>query len=405
MPAGPPAGRRGYVFSADEVAFLTSAAGQDALSRARAWPLTATSLLADLDRARKTAGRFGPAVVETAALRRRAVEKLGPPAANWLLTEESLQQATPGAVARHRADRLRLVGVHDLTCSVGADLAALIRARSGPAVVGSDLDPIRLAMARWNLGAAGLPAPLFRADALTRTTRGLLGYADPARRDTSGRRITTADTIPSVVDLDRVHADRPPVLRLPPGIDYQGLGRPGETEIVSLDGSVREAVLWPAELAGPSRRATMLRTDFPAETVTSDDPDDCPVQGVGDLIVEPDGAVIRAGLVRHWGARHRLGQLDAHLAYLTGPTAPPGHRGFRVHDEAAYSERTVADWIRRDGVGTVEIKQRGTALIPDDLRARLRKVMSRDTRRAATLIVARIGSAERAFWCHAESPR
>ena len=56
-------------------------------------------------------------------------------------------------------------------------------------------------------------------------------------------------TLPSVADLDAAHADRPPVLRLPPGIDYDALHRPGEVEIVSLDGGAREAVLWPAELA------------------------------------------------------------------------------------------------------------------------------------------------------------
>ena len=83
------------------------------------------------------------------------------------------------------------------------------------------------------------------ADALTRVSRGLLGYADPARRDGTGRRITSVSTLPSVAELDAVHADRPPVLRLPPGIDYEALARPGEVEIVSLDGGAREAVLWP----------------------------------------------------------------------------------------------------------------------------------------------------------------
>ena len=52
-----------------------------------------------------------------------------------------------------------------------------------------------------------------------------------------------------------MYADRPPVLRLPPGIDYERLDRPGEVEIVSLDGGAREAVLWPAELAAVAARA------------------------------------------------------------------------------------------------------------------------------------------------------
>jgi hypothetical protein len=108
---------------------------------------------------------------------------------------------------------------------------------------------------------------------------------------------------------------------------------------------------------------------------------------------------VRAHLVRQYAARHRLSLLDPHLAYLTGPTPPPGVRAFRITDAAPYSERTVRDWVRRDGVGTLEIKQRGTPVIPDELRRRIRP--AGDTRIARTLVIARIGREARAFWCRA----
>ncbi|EUA90521.1 hypothetical protein I551_3000 [Mycobacterium ulcerans str. Harvey] len=41
--------------------------------------------------------------------------------------------------------------MHDATCSIGTELAALCR--SAATVIGSDIDPVRLAMARHNLGA------------------------------------------------------------------------------------------------------------------------------------------------------------------------------------------------------------------------------------------------------------
>ena len=75
-----------------------------------------------------------------------------------------------------------------------------------------------------------------------------------------------------------------------------------------------------------------------------------------------------------------------------GPPLPPGVRGFRVLDAAPYREKTVAGWARRDGIGTLEIKQRGTPVIPDDLRRRLRPALTGPTTAAATLVVARIGS-------------
>ena len=78
-------------------------------------------------------------------LRRKATAKFADPS-DWLFTDEALQQATAGPVAEHRARRLAGRTVHDATCSVGTELAAL-RNRAA-FVVGSDLDPVRLAMAR-----------------------------------------------------------------------------------------------------------------------------------------------------------------------------------------------------------------------------------------------------------------
>ena len=400
-------GRAGYRFDVDDLAFLTSPAGADAVAAADLLPLTEASVLADLTSLRRLAGPRAAAVAEIARLRRRAVPKLGSMAAGWLFTDEALQQATPLPVARARAARLAGLAVHDLTCSIGADLAALLPV-CAPAI-GTDLDPMRVAMAAHNLTVAGLPRRVAVADALRPVSTRLLGYADPARRATGRGRITTVDTVPSVTDLDEVFAGRPPVLRLPPGIDYERLNRPGEVEIVSLDGSAREAVLWPAELATARRRATVLttldrRASGPGFELTDDDPDDIgavppPATVVGAWLVDPDAAVVRAHLVRQFAARHGLTQLDPHLAYLTGPVPPPGMRSFRVLDAAPFAVPTVAGWIRRDGAGTVEIKQRGTPVVPDELRQRLRPALSRDTTVAYTLVVARIGDRPWAFWC------
>lgn len=397
-------GRAGYRFDAEDLAFLVSAAGTDALAAASARPLLDSTVLSDLTGLRRVAGARAAAVAETVRLRRRAVAKLGDAAAGWLFTDEALQQATPLPVAQARSARLAGLGVHDLTCSIGADLAALLPV-CAPAI-GTDLDPVRVQMAAHNLTVAGLPARVGVADALRPVSRRLLGYADPARREAGGRRITSVDTVPSVADLDAAFAGRPPVLRLPPGIDYESLARPGEVEIVSLDGSAREAVLWPAELATAHRRATVLRSTGPGYQLTDDDPDDIdpvpvPASLVGAVLVDPDAAVVRAHLVRHYAARHGLTQLDPHLAYLAGPVPPAGVRSFRVLDAAPYTLATVSGWIRRDGAGAVEIKQRGTPVVPDELRKRLRPAMSRDTAVAFTLVLARIGSGPWAFWCRA----
>ncbi|MDT5145395.1 MAG: hypothetical protein QOC58_40, partial [Mycobacterium sp.] len=144
--------------------------------------------------------RFGdraPVLIETTLLRRRAADKLGGPGdvSDWLFTDEALQQATAGPVALHRARRLAGYGhaVHDATCSIGTELAALRGA--GVRAVGSDLDPVRLAMARHNLGAA---ARVCRADALHPVTRHAAVFVDPARRQGGRRRFGVDDYRPGL---------------------------------------------------------------------------------------------------------------------------------------------------------------------------------------------------------------
>jgi len=122
--------------------------------------------------------------------------------------------------------------------------------------------------------------------------------------------------------------------------------------------------------------------------VTDADPDDCIVAPAGRWIVDPDGAVVRAGLVRHYAARHDLWQLDPDIAYLSGDQLPDSVRGFEVLEELNYSERRLRQALSTRDVGAVEILVRGADIDPDALRARLRLRGSQP----ASVIVTRIGS-------------
>ena len=85
-----------------------------------------------------------------------------------------------------------------------------------------------------------------------------------------------------------------------------------------------------------TRRATMLDS---GEQLTDAEPDDCTVAAAGRWIVDPDGAVVRAGLVRQYAARHGLWQLDPDIAYLSGDELPSGVRGFEVLAQLDFRER------------------------------------------------------------------
>jgi len=332
-------------------------------------------------------------LVETTLLRRRAADKLGGlgDVSRWLFTDEALQQATAAPVAVHRARRLATgpggpdVLVHDATCSIGTELAALHG--SGVRAVGSDIDPVRLAMARHNLGSA---ADLCLADALHPVTRGAVVLVDPARRLGGRRRFGIDSYRPGLRQLIDTYRDRDLAVKCAPGIDFsqvRHLGFDGEIEVTSYHGSVREACLWSAGLAQPGvrRRASILDA---GDQITDTEPDDCPVRPAGRWIVDPDGAVVRAGLVRHYGARHGLWQLDPDIAYLSGDRLPAGVRGFEVLEQLVFDERRLRQALSTLDCGALEILVRGVQVDPDALRRRLQLRGSRPL----SAVITRIGS-------------
>jgi hypothetical protein len=326
-------------------------------------------------------------LVETVLLRRRAATKLAelPGIGGWLFTDDAVQQASAAPVALHRAKRLSGNMIHDVTCSIGTELAAL-RAVGGSAV-GSDIDPVRLAMARHNLGD---DAHLCRADALHPVTRDAVVLADPGRRSGGRRRFDPRDYQPALDALFEAYRGREMVVKCAPGIDFDAvmrLGFSGEIEVTSYRGSVREACLWSAGLAesGVRRRASILDR---GEQLTDTEPDDCRVSAPGRWIVDPDGAVVRAGLVRQFAARHGLSQLDPHIAYLSGDELPSGLRGFEVLDQQPFDERRLRQALSALDCGSLEILARGVDVDPDALRKRL----TLRGKQSLAVVITRIGS-------------
>ncbi len=374
----------------EDVAYLTGAAGTAALAEVAELRLTDASLVTDVASVRDRYGDHATALVETTRLRRKATAKFpGLDVSGWLFTDEALQQATTAVVARHRARRLAGQRVHDATCSVGTELAAL--RHTADFVLGSDIDEVRLAMARHNLGA---DIPLCRADALHPVSRDTVVVLDPARRAGGRRRFDPQAYLPPLDALAEAYRGRSTVVKCAPGIDFDAVGRigfDGEVEVVSAGGSVREACLWAPPLAQPGvrRRASVLDRGAAADEVLTDaDPEDCGSGPPGRWIVDPDGAVVRAGLVRQYGTRHGLWQLDPDIAYLTGDRLPDGVRGFEIIEALPLREKVLRQALSALDCGVLEILVRGVDVDPDALRRRLRP---RGTT-SVTVVIMRMGT-------------
>ncbi|NJJ04192.1 THUMP-like domain-containing protein [Corynebacterium coyleae] len=371
-------------FSVAEARFL--AANADAISAVEPEiALTKKSVFADRAVLDQHFGDYARAVSALIAARRAAAGKFP---AHWLTDADAAQQATPARVAGVRAARIAAAGaqmVHDVTCSVGSEAPAF--RQRGIAWMGSDLDMPRLIMARHNLGQE---AWLAQADALRPVTSDGVVVADPARR-AGGRRITDpAQLLPPLPDLLDAQAGREMAVKCAPGIDYSGWD--GLVSVVSVDGGVKEACLYTPGLAGGVRREAVVLREV-EERVTDLDDDTVETTAPQRYIIDPDGAVVRAGLVRGWAARHELSMLDEHIAYLTGEQIPAGYSGFPFLE--AVPLRALKKVLASHGAGSVEILVRGVDVDPDQLR---KKLKLRGKAQMA-VVIARIGDQAVAHVC------
>ena len=343
----------------------------------------------------RSVGGAGPersaAALTQVQLRDRALPKLGEDALRMYFTPDGLEQATRTRVAEHRSARLVAADVGtviDLGCGVGGDLVAF--ARAGLTAAGVDLDPVRVAVARANLAALGLPGAVQVADLTEVDVSGFgAAFADPARRSGRGRIFDVEGWTPPWSFVSGLLRGRS-VVKVAPGIQHALVPGDVEAEWVSDHGEVKEAALWSSYLATCRRRATVIGTGGLATLTEEDDPYDGsprPLRDLGAYLYEPDGAVIRAGLVTAVAGGVQGGLLDAHIAYVTSDMGfrSPFARAFRIVEELPYREKQLKAALRSRGIGALTIKKRGVQVSPETLRQRL--ALSGDE--TATLVLTR----------------
>ena len=336
------------------------------------------------------------AALTQSRLRAKAHDKLGEFADGMLFTPAGLEQATRLVVAAQHARRYASAGVTrvaDLTSGLGADAMAF--AGVGLRVLAVDADETTAALATINLRAFP-EAEVRHGDGLAvdLAAEGVDGvYADPARRTSGGSRVF--DPAAYAPPLDDVLAlrDRVPALglKLGPGVPHSALPADAEAQWVSVDGDVVELGLWFGPLApeGPGRSALLLGARGGSALLrASAEPGRAPVGPVGAYLYEPDGAVIRAGLVAEVAAEVQGRLVDSTIAYVTSDAlhATPFATAYRVLDTLPFGLKRLRAYLRERGVGSLTIKKRGTAVVPEQLR---RQLDLRGTA-AATIVLTRV---------------
>ena len=398
---------------------LRSPAGERLLAEVAARGTGDAELLATVAALRL---RYDPELVAAAVtqvrLRVRARAKFGPDADRMFFTADGLEQATRAVVAARHADRFAAAGadrVLDLCCGIGGDLVAF--ARAGLAVIGVDRDPATVEAARANLAALGLPGTVRvgeAADAAAELAAAPPGAAppgagsgvaaawvDPSRR-AGGRRVFDPRAYSPPLSFVAELAAAVPLTgaKVAPGIPHEAVPAGAEAEWVSVGGEVKEAALWFGPLATATRRATVLPAGAgPAATLVPGGDGPPPVGPPGEWLYEPDGAVIRAGLVGEVVAALPGGRLlDPTIAYVAAdrPAPTPYARGWRVTDVLPFSVARLRALLRARGTGGVTVKKRGSAVDPELLRRQLRLTGDGP---AAVVVLTRVAGARTVLVC------
>ncbi|RMI08850.1 class I SAM-dependent methyltransferase [Cellulomonas triticagri] len=330
---------------------------------------------------------FDPGLVAAALtqsrLRAKAQAKLGEFADGMLFTPAGLEQATRLVVAAQHARRYVTAGVTkvaDLTSGLGADAMAF--AGTGLRVLAVEADETTAALATLNLRA--FPEAVVRHGdglAVDLVAEGVDGvYADPARRTSGGSRVFDPAAYAPPLDSLLALRERVPALglKLGPGVPHAALPEDAEAQWVSVDGDVVELGLWFGPLAadGPGRAALLLGADGGSAVLRAGAPSTeghPPVGDVSAYLYEPDGAVIRAGLVAEVAAEVQGRLVDRTIAYVTSDALHPTPfaTAYRVLDRMPFGLKRLRSYLRERQVGSLTIKKRGTAVVPEQLRRQL----------------------------------
>ncbi|MEV7660834.1 SAM-dependent methyltransferase [Paenarthrobacter sp. NPDC089316] len=346
------------------------------------------------------------AVLTQSRLRTRAEAKFGEFARQMLFTQAGLEQATRLNVAARHAERFAQAGithVADLGCGLGADSMAM--ASMDIAVTAVEMDETTAACAMMNL----MPFPhakVVHAEAESVDLEGIYGvWLDPARRTTSTsgtKRIWDPEAFsPPLSFVESLAATGRAVgVKMGPGIPHDSVPSECEVQWVSVGGDVTEATLWFNAVARPGvrRAALVIGSQGAAEITSGEDFDGGPAAAVGPVegyLYEPDGAVIRAGLVADVAERLGGHLVDEHIAYICASELQdtPFARAYKVLEVMPFNVKALKGWVKANGITVLDIKKRGTAVTPEELRKQLlpgKPEKGKDAK-TATLVLTRIG--------------
>ena len=347
--------------------------------------------------------------ITQASLRDRA-ERRWHESTDFLLTSDGLEQATNPRVTNIHAETITQAfgpqaHIIDLTCGLGFDSAAFLRA--GHRVTAIESDATIAQLARHNLATISAEFEVIHGDAMDFEIPADADviYVDPARRQVDAprdirgntRRVLSANDwsppwsfVPSI-------AERTPVLaKVAPGITDDSLGD-WDATFMSLDGALVEAMVksasWPNNNYATARRHAMIIDGH--SVVVHDGELTTPAREMGKYLVVPNPALVRARNLNIVADAIHGGLVHPEISWLTSDDeqavtaltqALPGHATcFEVLQQSTLHVKNLKADIAKIPHSALTIMTRGVKVDVDSFR---KKVIGATSASAPELVLA-----------------
>lgn len=319
-------------------------------------------------------------------MQHRLESRWGTSAADLLLTDDGISQATRPDVARYHAEFVaRKFGkdahVLDLTCGLGFDSREF--ARYGLRVTGVEIDPEIAELARHNLKQFDVVVHCADANDFEIPNDIDVIFVDPARRDPNAAKDSLGNTkrifnpaqwSPSWETINRISQSHPVIAKVAPGIDKAEL-LDWDARWISSDGDLVECFL---SSDGTGIRAAVL--------LNSDDETQLEVLGdaatetapLGNFLIIPDPALIRASALDVVARICNGGLVNEHIAWLTSSDveavsnlsaqSPSIASILRIESQFKFSDKQLTTNLKDFSQSGVTVMTRGMQLDVEAIR-------------------------------------
>ncbi len=335
-------------------------------------------------------------------LRRRARKKFSQ-ADRMFFTRQLLEQATEERIGQYKAARFPKQGpLLDLCCGIGGDLISLGRRT---ATQGVDRDEIATTLATANCERLDLTSASVQVEDAAEVSADDFSawHLDPDRRPEGQRSTKLALHEPDLQSMEGLlSTNQQAAIKLAPATKVpDAWKKEAELEWISTRGECRQQVAWFGDLArAHGQQAATVLFDGSANgcTIRGEPNLALPTASqVGRYVFEPNAAVLAANLTGQLAMEVGLQAIAANIPYLTNdnPVDNALLAGFEVIESMPFNIRRLRQYLRKQGIGRLEVKKRGVRLTPEHVLAEL----SPTGDRAATLLLMPIGKRILAIIC------